>query len=184
MNALILVDVQIGILAGPPAVRGASAMLDRIHGLIERARQARALIVYVQHDGPRGHRAAPYSPGWLLDPSLQPVPGELVVHKTECDAFLGTVLDEELRKRKVTRIVIAGCMTQYCIDTTCRRAFSLGYDVTLAADAHATADTPGGLTAAQIVAHHNATLDGFGDAPTHDLRVRPSGAISFVRDGG
>jgi len=43
------------------------------------------------------------------------------------------------------------------VDTTCRRAFSLGYQVTLVADAHSTWDDQA-CTAAQIVAHHNEVL--------------------------
>jgi hypothetical protein len=66
-------------------------------------------------------------------------------------------------------------MTQYCIDTTVRRAVSLGYDVILAADGHMTADT-GALPFEQIIAHHNALLDGF-DAGEHEVFVRPSAEI-------
>lgn len=48
-----------------------------------------------------------------------------------------------------------------CVDTTSRVAISRGYDVTLVRDAHTTSDSEV-LTAAQIVAHHNYTLDDFG----------------------
>ena len=48
-------------------------------------------------------------------------------------------------------------MTEYCIDTTCRRAVSLGYDVTLVADAHTTHDNDL-LPAEKIIAHHNRSL--------------------------
>src|SRR5581483_3373536 len=50
---------------------------------------------------------------------------------------------------------------EYCVDTTCRRATSLGYDVTLVGDAHLTRDN-GVLTAANIIAHHKFVLDDFG----------------------
>jgi len=43
------------------------------------------------------------------------------------------------------------------VDTTVRRALGLGYGVVLVADAHSTVDN-GVLSAAQIIAHHNATL--------------------------
>ena len=62
-------------------------------------------------------------------------------------------------------------MTEYCIDTTVRRAFSLGYDVTLVADGHLTVDS-GVLTFDQIISHHNSLLDGF-DAGNHSVRVVP-----------
>jgi len=62
-------------------------------------------------------------------------------------------------------------MTQFCVDTTVRRAVRLGFDVLLVSDGHMTADS-GGLTFEQIVAHHNALLNGF-DAGSHTVRVVP-----------
>jgi nicotinamidase-related amidase len=62
-------------------------------------------------------------------------------------------------------------MTQYCVDTTVRRAVSLGYDVTLVADGHMTADS-GALGFEQIIEHHNALLGGF-DAGPHSVTVAP-----------
>jgi hypothetical protein len=59
-----------------------------------------------------------------------------------------------------------------------RRAVSLGYDVVLAADGHTTADTET-LRFEQIVAHHNALLDGF-EAGEHEVRVCASAEIRFV----
>jgi len=66
-------------------------------------------------------------------------------------------------------------MTEYCVDTTCRRATSLGYDVTLAGDAHLTRDN-GVLIAANIIAHHNFVLDDFG-AGDHVITVKPADQI-------
>lgn len=74
--------------------------------------------------------------------------------------------------------MIAGLMTQYCVDTTCRRAVSLGFDVTLVADAHTTADSDT-LQVEQIVAHHNALLDGF-DAGSATIRVTPLAQVAFA----
>ncbi len=61
------------------------------------------------------------------------------------------------------------------MDTTCRRAFGLGYDVTLAADAHGTFDGEN-FTAAQVVAHHNEVMgNGFAE-------VVPASEISFSEE--
>jgi hypothetical protein len=67
-------------------------------------------------------------------------------------------------------LVLAGMQTEYCIDTTCRRARSQGYEVVLAADAHST--YPGTLPAEQIIAHHNEVLRAFAG-------VRPAAEITF-----
>jgi hypothetical protein len=62
------------------------------------------------------------------------------------------------------------------VDTTCRRATTLGYDVTLAGDAHTTMSEV--LPAEQIIAHHNATLDDFGN-DRHVVSVKRSEEINF-----
>jgi nicotinamidase-related amidase len=68
-------------------------------------------------------------------------------------------------------------MPQFCVDTTGRRAVSLGYDVTLLADGHMTADM-GSLSFSQIIEHHKRLLDGF-EAGFHAIQVRSSETVTF-----
>jgi nicotinamidase-related amidase len=179
--ALLVIDVQRGILDDPNLERkkeidqALDEAVARIAGLIERARTASVPVIYVQHDGGRGHRLEPGTSGWRIRSEIAPRRGEPVIHKRACDAFFETTLDAELAAAGVTQLVICGCMTQYCIDTTVRRAVGLGYDVVLAADGHTTADTDT-LRFEQIIVHHNALLDGF-DAGEHEVRVCPSAEI-------
>jgi len=76
------------------------------------------------------------------------------------DAFQATNLQRELESKGIKRLIVTGVQTEYCVDTTCRRAYSLGYDVTLVKDAHSTWDTDH-LSAPQIIAHHNHVLGGW-----------------------
>ena len=78
---------------------------------------------------------------------------------------------------KAKYLIVTGCMTEYCVDTSARRAVSNGYDVTLVSDAHTTIDNKQ-LTAAQIIAHHNALLDGF-DAGSHAIKVRAAEEVTI-----
>jgi len=186
-TALVIIDVQNAILRGLGGARrketeaAFEATVARIAQLQARARAASLPVILVQHDGEPGHRLATGTEGWLIRGELAPHPGEAVVHKTSCDSFFETDLAPQLAARGVHpgagRLIIAGCMTQYCIDTTCRRAVSLGYDVTLAADGHMTADS-GALTFEQIIAHHNALLDGF-DAGNKIVTITPIAAIAL-----
>jgi nicotinamidase-related amidase len=100
-----------------------------------------------------------------------------VIRKRASDSFLNTPLQHELAARNITRLVITGMRTEMCVDTTSRRAISEGYDVTLVADAHATVDSEV-LPAAQIIAHHNYTLDGFG-TDEHEIVVSFASEVSF-----
>lgn len=182
-TALVIIDVQRNILQGLGGARPAetehalNATVTRIAALLDRARSTATPIIHVQHDGRPGHRLEPGKDGWLIREELTPRAGEPVVRKRACDAFFETTFLDELRARGISRLVVAGCMTQFCVDTSVRRAVSLGYDVTLAADGHMTADAAG-LTFEQIIAHHNALLDGF-DAGGHVVRVAPAAAIAF-----
>ncbi len=183
-TALLIIDVQNAILAGkgtperqPVLDRALDETVARLKMLKDRARAAGIPVILVQHDGPAGHRLAVGTPGWEIRREIAPEAGDVVVHKQASDSFFETDLKERLDERGIDALVIGGCMTQFCVDTTTRRAVSLGYDVTLVADGHMTGDA-GALTYDEIVAHHNATLDGF-DAGERVVSVRPSAEITF-----
>ncbi|WP_413722347.1 isochorismatase family protein [Sodalis sp. RH24] len=183
-TALLIIDMQNHILHGladaarqPLLDRRLGEVAQRLAALQLRARAAGAPVILVQHDGDGDHRLARGGEGWRIRADLGPAPGDIVVHKRSCDSFYATDLADCLQRLGVTRLVAGGCMTQFCVDTTVRRAVSLGYDVVLAGDGHTTADS-GALGFAQIIAHHNALLDGFNAGP-HSVSVRQAGEIEF-----
>ena len=158
--ALLVIDVQMFGFGEDSPVYAGESLIARIGDLVARARAAGVPVIYVQHCGAKGEIDEPGSPAWEIHPAIAPAEGELVVQKRHPDAFQETTLLQELESRNVKRLVVAGMQTEYCVDTTCRRAYSLGYDVVLAEDAHSTWDTEH-LAAPQIIAHHNATLGGW-----------------------
>jgi nicotinamidase-related amidase len=175
-TALLIVDAQVGLVElMPDEVQ--KGVLPRIKALLAKARASGIPVIHIQHDGQKGHPLETDTKAWEIHPSLKPANGELVIRKLASDSFFGTTLQKELEKRGITHLIVAGGMTEYCVDTTCRRATSLGYDVTLAGDAHLTRDNRV-LTAANVIAHHNFVLDGFG-AGGHMVRVRPTDQIVF-----
>lgn len=183
-KALVIIDVQNAILKGKatpdrqPIVDAAlEQTVERLRDMQHKARLAGVPVVVVQHDGADGHRLAVGSKGWAVRPELAPQQGDLLVRKKSSDSFHETELAARLVELGVSDLVIGGCMTQFCVDTTVRRAVSLGYNVTLVADGHATGDSTS-LSYAEIVAHHNETLDGFG-AGGAVVEVRPAASIAF-----
>ena len=157
-TALIVIDVQNALFQPEPRPFEADAVIDRINHLIDAARAAGAPVVWVQHEGQDGALRFG-SPGWALPEALQARDDDPHFRKTTPDSFLRTGLGEWLSARGVQHLVICGYASEYCVDTSTRRAAALGFAVTLAADAHTTHDKPhaGG---ALIRAHHNATLPG------------------------
>ena len=159
-TALLIMDVQLGMFKESDPVHQSDELLATINDLITRARDAGIPVIYVQHSGGDDHLLEPDSPGWPIHPAVVPTKGELVIHKRHPDSFQGTCLQRELGIREIKNLIVAGIQTEYCVDTTCRRAYSLGYDVTLVQDAHSTWDTKY-LDASQIINHHNQVLGGW-----------------------
>ena len=173
-SALVIIDVQVGLVSlMSPGLQ--DRVLPNLALLLSKARSSGIPVFFIQHDGAKGHPLEAETAAWAIHPSVLPLRGERVIRKKASDSFFETSLAEELRNAGIRHLIVAGAMTEYCVDTTCRRAVTLGYDVTLVADAHLTSDTPV-LTASQIVAHHNLLLEGFA-AGIHSIKVTPAGRI-------
>ena len=156
-TALLIVDIQAGFFNESDQLYKVADLLANLKTLIAKARTAEVPVIYVQHEGshiPVG------SDGWQIHPAITPLETDLIIHKQTPDSFYETDLQAQLTTLDISDLVITGFQTQYCVDTTCRRARSLDYRVTLVKDAHSTYDSPI-LTAEQIIAHHNRVLDGW-----------------------
>jgi nicotinamidase-related amidase len=149
-TALVIIDVQKSLIDEGPW--NAEEVLARIGRLVALAREASAPIVFI-----RDRRV---EPDGSLHPKLTALDNDIQIEKSYSDSFLETDLNEQLQTKGVTRLIVAGLQTDYCIDTTCRRAASLGFEVVLVSDAHTTFDHPY-LSASQIVAHHSYVLRRF-----------------------
>ena len=157
--ALIVIDMQVGAFESkiiPPIAEG-NQLLVQVNKLITKARNMSVPIIFIQHSGGLNNAFEQDTVGWHIHPTVAPITNELVIQKSTPDSFHNTRLQNELKSLQIKKLVIAGLQTEYCIDTTCRRAFSLGYKVILAKDAHSTWDTDK-LSAKQIIEHHNIVL--------------------------
>lgn len=155
-SALLIIDVQVGLFRTEPLPHAAAEVITRLNDVAARARAAGVPVIFIQHE--REHTAlARGEPGWALDPRLAVMAGDRIVAKTTPDSFHQTELAPLLARLGVDHLVIGGYASEFCVDTTTRRAAALGYAITLIADGHTTQDKPH-LSGAAIVAHHNATL--------------------------
>ena len=156
-SALVVIDVQVNMF-GPAPVNAAEELLERLVALVKRARAAQAPVVFVRNCGAPGDPDERGCPGWELHPSLQAATGELVLDKTTGDTFASTSLDNELKARGVTRVVLAGLQSEFCVRETVQGALARGYGVTLVTDGHGTYDTKG-RPARQTIAEVNAEFE-------------------------
>ena len=141
------------------ALYNGERVLQNIGALLQKARLTGVPVIYIQHTVEGDSEYERGKPTWEIHPSIKPIIGEEVVEKSSCDSFYKTGLEAVLKRKGVTDLVICGMQSEYCIDTTCRRAFSMGYKTVLVSDAHSTFDN-GDLKAEQIVRRHSRVLGG------------------------
>jgi nicotinamidase-related amidase len=139
--ALIVIDLQKGIaaLATVHAVKdiiGRAALLARAF----RERGLPVVLVNVTAAAPGrtdvGPRHFSFPPDWTeLVPELQQQSDDYLISKQRVGAFIGTSLDETLRRRNVTQVFVIGVATSAGIESTVRSAYDYGYNVVAVVDA-------------------------------------------------
>jgi nicotinamidase-related amidase len=159
-TALLVIDVQNGMFEEPEPMHDGSGLLERIQGLIQKARECDTPIIYVQHNEGEGYPLETNSPAWNIHPMIAPVSGDTVVQKHTPDSFHETNLHEELTRLGIRKVVLTGLQTDLCIDATCRQASESGYQVTVVNDCHSTWGQ-GNQSAKQIIEEYNHNFRSF-----------------------
>jgi nicotinamidase-related amidase len=141
-------------------------MIPRLARLIEGARAAGAPVIYIQMTVLPGRRSESpaqirfnlrlhlgadgvveplsYTPdgsvGQEVIPELAPQDGDWIVKKYRSSAFWGTNLDMLLRSNGIKSIVVSGCTTEGCVESTARDGLFADYYVVIAEDCVASDD--------------------------------------------
>jgi nicotinamidase-related amidase len=148
-TALVLIDLQKGIVSRPLAPRDGNSLVAAGKKLAEMFRKAGATVVLVNvgwakdwgdalrqpvdkpmQSSPNG---LPADFSTLADGLAQP--NDILVTKHQWGAFYGTDLDVQLRRRGVKAIVLGGVATNIGVESTARQAWEAGYEVVIAEDA-------------------------------------------------
>lgn len=153
-KCLLVIDVQNGMFNLPRELYKGSSTLENIYSLISKARETKTLIVFMQHSGNENTHFGHGSKNWQIHAKVAPRKNEIIIEKKHPDSFQNTKLDGLLKNSNINNIVICGFVTEGCVDTTVRRAYSLGNKLEVAGDAHSTTDSEI-LSAEQIINHHN-----------------------------
>lgn len=141
-------------------------MRPRLAGLLAAARQAGVTVVHIQMttlpdrlsdssaqirfnlrmhaaaraDGPALRYTVLGTPGHDFVEELRPHSGELVVQKWRSSGFWGTNFDLLLRSNGIKTVVMSGCTTEGCVESTARDALFNDYYVVIAEDCVASDD--------------------------------------------
>ncbi len=137
-SALIMIDCQNTYRQGVMQLTNVEAAMIEAQKLLEKARALNVPVFHIQHDAGPG---SPYDVNADIGKICQevaPIAGEPVITKNYPNSFINTNLDATLKKAGVKNIILAGFMTQMCINSTAHGGFNLGYAVTVVASTTAT----------------------------------------------
>ena len=155
-TAVLVIDVQQGLCEGEGAAFDCDGTIARINKVTRMARAVDVPVIFVQHESESGHLQYG-STAWQLAAGLDVQPSDTKIRKTTPDSFLRTDLEGILRKLAVRELIICGMHSEFCVDTTTRRALALDIPVVLVSDGHTSAGNIA-ISAQQVIAHQNATL--------------------------
>ena len=174
MRAMLVVDMQVALFEGEPPRHDADGVVQRINEIARNVRATGGIVIFIQHedDGALGRETE----GWEILPSLERMDSDQLVRKQACDSFYETELDTLLEKQDVQEVIVTGCATDFCVDTTIRAAASRDYQVMVVADGHTTKDRPH-LDAVSIIRHHNWMWENL-ILPRSDVKVLPAASIT------
>ncbi len=173
-TALLVVDVQNAVVAH---AYKRDEVIANINTLVDKARAEQVPVIWVQH---ASEELIPETEAWAYVPELQRIDSEPLVHKKFGDSFEDTTLETELAQRGVGRLVVTGAQTDACIRSTIHGAFTRGYDVVLASDAHTTDDYSeyGMPPPDKVIAHMNGYWR-WQDAPGRTASVTETAKVDF-----
>ncbi len=140
-SALIVVDLQKGIV-GLPCAHPMAGVVAKARALLDAFRARGLPVVLVNVDaGAPGRTEQPRPQGqppadWAdLIPELGRQESDHLVTKKTWGAFVNTGLDDWLKGKSVSQIVLCGIATSIGVESTARQAYEAGFNVTLAVDA-------------------------------------------------
>jgi nicotinamidase-related amidase len=147
-TALIVIDLQRGIIAREAAPHSAADVVSRCAQLAKAFRDAGALVVlvHVGFSGDDRDRLKPTADGappamkltaeWSeLVPALDQKPSDIVILKRQWGAFYGTQLDLQLRRRGIKTLLYGGIATNFGVESTARDAYERGFEQVFVEDA-------------------------------------------------
>ena len=151
-TALVVIDLQKGIVGMPAMPRSSLEVVARAAKLAAAMRAALGTVVLVRvtpspdgkdalkpiTDNPATSAVGAPPPDWAdIVPELGPAANDILITKRQWGAFYGTELDLQLRRRGVDTIILCGISTNIGVESTARDAFERGYQQVFVEDAMA-----------------------------------------------
>ncbi|WP_321348897.1 cysteine hydrolase family protein [uncultured Draconibacterium sp.] len=153
-KALLIIDMQKGSFTPATPRFNADGVVQRINELAAICRAQNYPVVYIQHDGTGTGEFEKNSPEWENLDELVVEPADERIDKYANDVFYRSKLQTRLSELNVSELLITGCATDFCVESTIQSALTKDYTITVVADAHTTGNRPY-LSAEKVIEHYN-----------------------------
>ena len=131
-----------------------NGVVERINGLAQLFRQMDFPVVFIQHDGKGTGEFEKNTWEWELLDNLIINPNDILIDKYANDIFYNSKLQSTLEELNINELVITGCATDFCVESTIQSALTKDYDVIVVEDGHTTGERPH-LKAEKVIEHYN-----------------------------
>jgi nicotinamidase-related amidase len=135
LPTLLVIDVQQAMDDPARGERNNPHFERNLAAALAAWRERGAPIIHVRHESTDGGQFIPGTPAFEYKPEARPAEGEPEITKSVNSAFIGTDLEERLRRDGAEVVAVAGLTTNHCCSTTARMAANLGFETWILDDA-------------------------------------------------
>ena len=177
-KALLIIDMQKGSFTPKTPRFNTRGVVNKINALAKLFRTKNLPVIFIQHDGTNMNEFIPNTTEWALLDDLEVAPTDVLIDKYANDVFYKSKLQEKLIKLNIKELVITGCATDFCVESTIQSALTKDYLVTVIEDGHTTGDRPH-LKAEKVIEHYNWVWKNM--IPTYgSITVKPYNLIKLT----
>lgn len=154
MKAFIVIDMQ-NILFLPQTPRyNKEQVVNNINSVLSYFRSNNFSVIFLQHDGSLQNECLPGSYDWEIIPELLQEKSDITISKIANDCFYKSELMLVLDRLGITEILVSGCATDFCVDSTIKSAITKGLCVSVLSDGHTTANR-NQIMAKDLISYYN-----------------------------
>ena len=153
-RALLIIDMQKGSFTSKTPRFDTKGVVKRMNELSDLFRKSELPVIYIQHDGTGTGEFEKGTFEWELLNSLNVESTDILIDKYANDVFYNSELQAKLTELNATELLITGCATDFCVESTVQSALAKDYNITVVSNGHTTGERPH-LTAEKVIEHYN-----------------------------
>ncbi|WP_299673394.1 isochorismatase family protein [uncultured Tenacibaculum sp.] len=153
-KALLVIDMQKGSFTEKTPRFDSDGVIERINKLTQLFRALNFPVIFIQHDGSGSGEFEKNTTEWENLDELDIQPNDINIDKYANDVFYNSELQNTLSFHKINELIITGCATDFCVESTIQSALTKDYHITVIEDGHTTGERPQ-LSAKQVINHYN-----------------------------